>query len=400
MATYHYHATDVAGQPVDGDLEAENVQQALAELERRGLSLQSIAVASASPTAPRESKPTGPVGSRVESEILRSHLATTLERGRTIQPAIRAYAEELPPGRQRRQLKSMCSVLENGDATQAAESLAQSPEFWIPLLSSATASPDPAQVLNTFLAESERTDEIRQQWWLTLAYPIALAGLALAVFVALSVFVIPEFGRIFEDFDLELPGLTQFVLELASWFSSWQGLASVALLMAAAAVLLLLNRWLPAARFGWWSDRLRLPFGRRSAMARFSRFTADLLDAGVSTSDALRIASFSVNHSRLQQSAWRLANELETTGKSTDRIDPLPLSTTVFLAMAGDVSTETRVRLLREISACHAERVRIGMSWASGIVEPLGICFVGCVVGTVVLALFIPLVKLIEGLSG
>ncbi len=172
------------------------------------------------------------------------------------------------------------------------------------------------------------------------------------------------------------------------------------LLLAAVALWLLLNRRFPASRLGWWSDQLRLPLGRRSAVARFSRFMADLLDAGLSMPDALRIAGFTVNHSRLQRSAWRMANQLETTRRYSESLQPLPLTTTMFHALSADVSAPTRVRLLRDISACHAERVRIGLSWASGIVEPLGIVFVGFVVGTVVLALFIPLVKLIEGLSG
>jgi type II secretory pathway component PulF len=57
------------------------------------------------------------------------------------------------------------------------------------------------------------------------------------------------------------------------------------------------------------------------------------------------------------------------------------------------------VRLLREISSCHADRIRTGLSWTSGIIEPIAILVVGCAVGFTVLALFIPLVKLVEGLS-
>jgi type II secretory pathway component PulF len=63
------------------------------------------------------------------------------------------------------------------------------------------------------------------------------------------------------------------------------------------------------------------------------------------------------------------------------------------------MSPAVRVRLLREISTCHAERVRAGRSWTSGIIEPIAICVVGLVVGWTVLALFLPLVSLIRGLS-
>jgi type II secretory pathway component PulF len=63
------------------------------------------------------------------------------------------------------------------------------------------------------------------------------------------------------------------------------------------------------------------------------------------------------------------------------------------------MSETSRIRLLREISACHADRARLRLSWSSGIIEPITICAVGIVVGLMVLALFLPLVKLIEGLT-
>jgi type II secretory pathway component PulF len=407
MALYYFQAIDNSGKYVAGEQEAASVQQALVELEGRGLTVQSIGLspapaAHANDTA-SSGQPSGPqpsLGKKAEQEVLRSHIATILDRGITILPALEAYAEELPAGRPRRQMKSLCRVITIGDTGQATAALVQSPEYWIPLLSAATSSADAGQILDEFLSESRRTDEIRQQWWLTLAYPIALVCLAGLVMVGLSVFVIPEFGRIFDEFDLELPELTLWVLNGASWLSNWRGLLVAVLVLAAIGAMLLLIRRFPASRIGWWSDRLRLPLSRRSALARFSRFLADLLEAGVSVPDSLRIAGFTVNHSRLQRSAWNLANQLDTAGNRPERIKPKALTAAVIYALSADLPATSRVRLLRDISACHAERVRIGLSWTSGIVEPLGICFVGLVVGMVVLALFLPLVRLIEGLSG
>lgn len=408
MATYEFQAIDAAGQLTTGQLESASVQQALVELESRGLTVQSIGLASAFATR-EESHGAGVASDSdasisaedgIEERALRSHIAAVLEISQQLVPALEAYARELPFGRQRRQLQSMCGVVASGNSERAAAALVESPEYWIPLLTAATSSNDPAQMLESFLSESRRVDEIRQQWWLTLAYPVALACLALLVMVGLSIFVIPEFGKIFEEFGLQLPKLTLVILSVALLLSSWRGLVAAAILLAIVAFMLLLYyRW-PVARVGWWSDRLRLPFGRRSALARFSSFTADLVEAGVNTSDALRIAGFTVNHSRLQLAAWRLATELEKHGNRRSEVAAVPLTAAVNYALATDVPSTTRVRLLRDISACHAERVRVGLSWTSGIVEPLGICLVGVVVGTVVVALFLPLVKLVEGLSG
>jgi type II secretory pathway component PulF len=211
--------------------------------------------------------------------------------------------------------------------------------------------------------------------------------------------VIPDFRGIFVEFNLELPGLTRWMLAVSDWLSSWGLLTIAALLILFALSLLNSRRLLPSSAFAWLGDRFRPSFGRRTAVARFTRFTADLLDAGVNMPDALRIAGFTTSRSGLQRAAWRLASDLESGAHVAQRSYQRPLTATVLRAITADMPTASRIRLLREISSCHAERVRVGLSWTSGIIEPMAIVLVGLVVGLTVLALFVPLVKLVEGLS-
>jgi type II secretory pathway component PulF len=291
-------------------------------------------------------------------------------------------------------------VLTRGSESEATSALAALPEYWIPLLSAATSSSDPGHMLSEFLSESQRTDQLRHQWWLALAYPIVLAGLALMVMLGLSVFVIPQFASIFLEFDLELPPLTSWILNIAAWLASWGGLI-LALLGGMLVVLLLnANRLIPKPIVAWLSDWIRPPFGRRASVARFARFLADLLEADVELPDALRIAGHSIQRARMQRAAWRLANEIERDKGQSSRVFERPLSASVYQAISADMTTAARVHLLREISSAHADRVRIGLSWTSGLVEPAAIVLVGFVIGAIVLGLFLPLVRLVEGLSG
>lgn len=80
------------------------------------------------------------------------------------------------------------------------------------------------------------------------------------------------------------------------------------------------------------------------------------------------------------------------------RRDRNVLTFTILHAL-GSGEQRARIRLLREIGACYAERARRRFSWTRGIVEPLAIVVIGLVVGTVVLALFLPLISLIQGLA-
>jgi type II secretory pathway component PulF len=413
MPSFRYEALNAEGRLVTGGLEAESVQQAFDQLQARGLTVQSIGfVASAGPT-PLDNQPTPShtavpemttapprsAGESVEQAVLRSHMTTILDRGRAIMPALRAFAEEMPSGWQRRQLNAVCRVLERGDPAEATAALAELPECWIPLLSAANSSPDPGRVLSEFLTESRRTDDLRQKWWLTLAYPLILIVLVTVVMTALSILVIPQFREIFDEFDLSLPGLTKWMLWVADILSKF-GLVLIVLLLALFALLLLnANRLLPSTAFAWLGDRIRPPFGRRTAIARFARFTADLLEAGVGPPDALRIAGFTSDQSRMRQAAWRMANDMESNRGIAQGAYDRPLTASIAYALTSNLRPASRVRLLREISSAHGERVRIGLSWASGIVEPVAICLVGVAVGLTVLGLFLPLVKLVEGLS-
>jgi type II secretory pathway component PulF len=405
MPLFHYQALDADGKSLTGDLEANSVQHAVSELQARGLNIQSIGLAAAVPlpidSNPRAAAPpTGRTdGESLERNVLRSHMATILARGRAISPALRAYAQEMQAGWQRRQLVGVCNVLERGDSSTAANALADVPECWIPLLGAATTSPDPGRVLVGFLTESRRADDLRQKWWLTLAYPLILLALAVLVMTVLSIFLIPAFGDIFAEFRLKLPDLTTAILGVGSFMAKWGIVFLVVISLMFVLLLLGANRLLPAFALAWISDWIRPPFSRRTALSRFARFTADLLEAGVSLPDSLRIAGFTVNQSRMQRAAWQLANKIEAGEDVALPAFKRPLTATVALALAPETNPTSRVRLLREVSNCHAERVQFGLSWATGIVEPLAICIVGFVVGCTVLALFSPLIMLVQDLS-
>jgi type IV pilus assembly protein PilC len=408
MPLFTYHALNADEQPVTGDIEADGLHQAVAEVQARGLSLQSISVATTgAPQSELDRRAADQTRAKahpsdtekLEYATLRAHMATILERGRIIALPLRAYAAEIPRGWRRRQLLKVCDILQRGDSAEAAVALAELPECWIPLLSAATTSADPGHVLREFLTDSRRADDLRQKWWLTLVYPIILAAIALSVLTMLSIFIIPGFRSIFKEFGLELPWLTEVVLYVAAFLSHWGVVFLAALGLILILLLLRSSRILPSVSAVRLTDRISSFFGHRTAVARFARFSADLLEADVSFPDALRIAGFTVSQSRMRRAAWQLANDVESTGAFSERAYEEPLTATVTYALSVDIPTASRVHLLRDISNCHAERVRIGLGWTTGLVEPLAICLVGVLVGFTVLGLFMPLIKLIEGLS-
>jgi type II secretory pathway component PulF len=398
MPTFYYQARNNDNQPERGAIEASDLQDAIAQVVGRGWSLESIGTVAPASYAP---EPIEPVSSEsatnadVMRRVFRSHLENILHRARPIVPALKAFSDEPAAKRLRGELNRLISVIERGDSAQAEKEFVMLPDYWIPLISSAMTSDDPGRILQEYLKESQRSDEVRRQWQLTLAYPIVVGCLALIVMVFLSVFVVPIFRAIFSDFGLTLPGITLINLEITSWISHWWGYLTVAAVLLIGFAVILSFRSVGRVAHGIFG---RLLIGRNAAVARLSQLTADLLDAGISTPDALQVAGFLTPRKNYRQALWRLADEQKSNAGVATFSVPRRLATITF-ALRADLPSQSRVRLLREINEANLERSRRRLSWTRGLIEPVSIILIGLMVGVVVISLFLPLLRLINGLS-
>lgn len=401
MPSFHYQAQNAAREEVAGEVHAATLAEAVAELESRGLAILTIGTAPLPPPAGGESPSATEASARraqTEEAALTQHLARVMEQGRELLPALRAYSQELPAGR-RREFDTVLQVLERGDPSQAAATLTTLPGYWIPLLGAATASRDPGRILREFVEESERASQLQRQWWMTLAYPTLLGVPALAVLVLISIIVIPIFREIFTGFGLRLPVFTITVLSVAEWISSGRIVIWTLGIIVGLWLLRRGVRHLPVGVRNWCGDHWPFRFGRATALARLSQFTADLLEAQLDPPQALRLAGLATGNAPLRRAAQRAAEDAEAGSPFANASARRQLTATILHALAQDSAPEARIQLLREISAGYAERARKRLSWTRGIIEPLAICAIGFVVGATVVALFLPLVTLVQGLA-
>src|SRR5207248_9908107 len=110
-------------------------------------------------------------------------------------------------------------------------------------------------------------------------------------------------------------------------------------------------------------------------------------------------AGFATQSPRLRRASWRLANDIDAGGPIEPASYRPTITATLLHALRGDLPLRPRVRLIQGLSAAYAERADRSLSWARGVVEPLALVVVGLIVGTAVIALFLPLFTLIQGLS-
>jgi len=400
MPQFHYQALNAAQQIVAGTLEAASVVEAIGQLEADGLVVQSIGYATPEAVQARTPHPLdAPRVAAVEPAELQQHLARVIERTRPILGALHAYAAEMPAGRYRRQFTKMLEIAERGDVQQAAAGVERMPAYWIALLCAASSSQEPARILDQFLAEAQRADELRRQWWWTLAYPTVVLLLAVVVIVFFSFVPVPIFQDMFAGFGLRLPALTRLVLAVAVLVTSGR---IIVVAIAAAAILFLfykLTEFLPPSLINWFGDRFGTLLGRATVFAQFSQFLAELLQAELPPASALRIAGFAAQSPRLRRASWRLASDIETGGPIDAARYQRTITATVLYALRGDLPLRSRVHLIRQLSTTYADRADRSLSWTRGLIEPLAIVVVGLIVGIAVIALFLPLFTLIQGLS-
>jgi type II secretory pathway component PulF len=399
MATFYYQALDAHQAPVAGEIQADGVSGAIAQLEARGLTILSIANASSKLPSVSGMGPqvaSAPlVDARLGQAVLRQHVERVIGQGKALAHALRAFAEEIPSSWRRQQLLEVVRLLERGDANEVTAGMQTLPEYWIPLLSAATASNDPGRVIHEFVEQSQRSEAIRRQWLRTLAYPFLIALIAGGVLVALSAFVIPIFRAIFMDFGLNLPKLTLFVLNVAHGIKSYPYHSVIGVMFVVLGLFWLFTHRRAGGVSGWLADHLPARFSRSTTLAQFSRFTADLLEGGLNSPSAISVVGLASR--RLRRLAAHFVQQVHP--GSGEPAVKRPLSATITHAMRAEMSTPSRIRLLREISDCYLERRNTWLSWTRGVAEPLAILAIGLVVGITVLALFVPLVSLLQGLS-
>lgn len=395
MPIFNYQALNAERRLVSGEVTADNLAHALAQLEAEGLEVHSLAARSDTElVTTRELPDDGMEQHEIERVLLR-----VLARGHELLPPLRAYADELPAGKRRRLIERLIVPLAQGEVQISLAAIKSLPGYWLPLLAAASASHDPGRILREFLRESQQADENRKQWRMTLAYPALLVSLALVLLVGFSYLVAPTFRDMFRDFGLRLPQLTAFVLTLADWVTTGRILIDVAIVVIVCVALILATRFLPQS-IRHWAEYQFLSLTRRShSVALLSRFSADLLEAELAPSHALRLAGLATGHPPLQRAAARVAAGMERSSPLVSPSDSRLLSRTVLYAVCSQHPRDTRIRLLREIDACHAELVQRQLSWARGLIEPLAICLIGAVVGGLALALFAPLISITYGLS-
>ncbi|HEV3392331.1 MAG TPA: type II secretion system F family protein [Chthoniobacterales bacterium] len=428
MPRFTYLALDSRGQESTGLVEAASTNEAIGQLRQAGFFPTNVyevgkggatipkTVKRAAKATPRTAKPRAKGKGivlfrrkRVKPKILMiftRQLATLIDSGLPLLRGLNVLAKQERDPVLKNTIEKLADSVQGGSTF--SESLAQYPLIYNDLYVNMVKAGEVGGVLElvlTRLAEfQEKAAKIKNKVAAAMVYPIIVMTMAIAIMGFLLVFIVPKFEAIFHDMlgDRPLPGITTFVINI-SRFVQTHWMVIIAIIFASIAGYKFANR---TARGRLTIDRVKLRFPlfgdviRKTAISRFSRTLGTLVTSGVSILQALNITRETAGNIVI---ARAIAQVHEAVKEGESIVQPLEASGAFppMVVSMIDVGEETGQlpEMLLKVADVYDDEVDTSVAAMTAALEPIMIVFLAAVVGTIVIALFLPLISIIQGLQ-
>jgi type IV pilus assembly protein PilC len=398
MATFAYQARDVSGKLVNGQVEAPDEQAANISLVSRDLMV--IGLRAQATRRTRAKRRQGRVKAQ-DLVVFTRQLATMMDAGLPLIQSLTALEEQTDSKAFKPVLKQIIARVEQGEAF--SEALSEHPKVFSRLFISMVQAGETggllAEILDRLASYLESTARLKKKVKSAMSYPVIVCFIAISIALFLVIKVIPIFADIYKDFGAKLPAPTQILIQISDVMRHYFFFALVGMGFVVGA-LIKLKRTRRGARI-WDRLKLKLPvFGKlihKIAMARFARTFAALVRSGVPILETLRIVGQSSGNTMVEEAVDKTAGSIERGDNIALAMGQHPIFPPMLVRMvaAGEQTGKVDV-MLEKISDFYDEEIEATLSGLTSLIEPLLIVFLGVVVGSIVVCMFLPIFKLNE----
>ena len=433
MPKFAYIAVDSAGKESRGTIEAPNQAQAVAKVRGQGLFPTAIGAAGGEDAAAKTAAPaagakkSAPAGKKsvgqmkVEIKLpkflrprvkqkdlttLTRQLATLVDAGLPLLRGLHVLQRQTPNVSLKEALAGMCESVESGSTF--SESLANYPKIfdnlYINMVRAGEAGGVLEVVLNRLAEFAEKAAKIKNKVKGAMVYPIVVFFAAIGITGFLLVAVIPKFKDIFNDL-LEgkpLPVITQFVMD-ASNLVMHNGLMVLAAIAAFVALFKVFAKT-KTGRYILDVSKINAPmFGslvRRTAIARMTRTLGTLLSSGVPVLQALTIVRDTTGNEVISRAMQAVHDAVKEGESMTAPLAACRVFPPMVISMV-EVGEETGALpdMLTRIADTYDDEVDNAVAGLTSVIEPLMIIILAVIVGTIVIAMFMPMIQIIGTLG-
>ena len=423
MARYKFTALDAKGKEVHGEIDADSQSMAVARIREKQYFPTKVEELAAGGGAAAPAKKGGAKKGAMQMELklpkflqggvkakqlttFTRQMSTLVNAGLPLMRALRVLQRQEKNVALRDAVVQMAESIESGSTF--AEALAAHPKIFDRLFVNMVKAGEIGGVLDVVLARlaefQEKAEKIKGKVKSAMTYPIVVLVMALSILMFLMTYIVPKFADIFGDLmgGKGMPMLTQFVMSASSVMVHRFPVVLIVIVVLVVVIKLLART--DKGRYGLDQFKLHAPvFGTlisKNSISRFTRTLGTLMSAGVPVLQALNIVKETVGNEVISKAVVTIHDAV----KEGENMAPPIASSKVFPPMVVsmvEVGEETGALpdMLMKIADSYDDDVDNAVAAMTSIIEPLLIIFLAVVVGTIVIALFMPLVSIIGGLS-
>jgi type II secretory pathway component PulF len=402
MPRYAYIAFDAQGARVSGEIEASDPDAVVARLTAQGLRIESVRLATEGYAAGALAGESGPRLSSADLREVGSHISEIVSAGLPLEAGLAAVAEEFPRGRVRRALQAIVRDLETGTDLETSLKAHRTPAYLPALVRAGQRSGRTAEVLENFITGSQVVSDLRHTVWIGLAYPLGLLLFLFPLALFLQMKIIPQFKAIFEGFEIRLPAITMIMLSISTFLEShgWEALGTFVFVVVLTLAAIRLSLGEVGTRRLVCNIPVVGPFLRWIAMARFAPVLSLLIEARVPLDEALLLAGEAAGDAEIREDCGKLAACVRAGQPLEEAVHEVKRFPASFVrALSWERRHEGFPEVLQSMADMYAGRARAFVALLMATMPYFLMALVGGVVGFVVIALFMPLIELLNKLS-
>ncbi len=392
--TYVWEGIDRRGNRVKGESAAQNDVLLKAELRRQGINPTKVRK-KPKPLFSRRKKITGK-----DLAYFSRQLATMMQAGVPLVQALDIIGRGHENPAMQDMVLSLKADVESG--TSLSDALAKYPQYFDELFRNLVHAGEQSgaldQLLDKLATYREKTEALKGKIKKALFYPAAVVVVAFIVSAILLIFVVPQFQELFRGFGADLPTFTLFVIQLSQIFQDWWWAIFGGIILLIVGVIDA-NKRFPA--FHRLIDRmaLRIPVVgeilRKSAIARFARTLSTMFAAGVPLVEAMESVAGSTGNELYREATLKMRDDVATGTQLQLSMRQTGLFPHVVVQMVaiGEESGSLD-EMLGKVADFYEEEVDNMVDALSSLLEPLIMAILGVVVGSLVIAMYLPIFKL------
>jgi type IV pilus assembly protein PilC len=396
---FSYQARDSFGRVQSGEIVADSEEAASQQLRQDGfyiLSIQgkSAAANSTSTLFQRRVK-------RTDVIYMTNQLAVMIDAGVPLTNAIEGLARQTENPTLQAILRKIQDSVQAGEDFSSALSRhpKQFDKTYVNLIRASEASGTMSEMLDRIASQSRNELETRQKVKGALMYPFVMLLMCLGVCTFLLVYVFPKLTPMFEGRDIEVPGPTLFLMAISDFLINQWIWVIIGVVVIVATMIYARGQTWGRIAYDWVWINIPL-FGvlcRKAAIGRSLRTLATTINAGVPMLESLELCA-GVSNNYFFEKCWMAVSEKVTTGKQIHEALEMEANSlippTVLQMIASGESTGKLGKVLDKVSDYFEAEVSNTVKATTSLIEPLMIATMGCAIGTIALAMLLPIFKL------